>query len=50
MEARTKVQSDAAGVVGIPPIVDLDAHVVEPADVWSARLPSRYRHVGPRIE
>jgi predicted TIM-barrel fold metal-dependent hydrolase len=34
----------------IPPIVDLDSHVVEPADVWSSRLPARYRDVGPRIE
>jgi predicted TIM-barrel fold metal-dependent hydrolase len=34
----------------IPPIVDLDAHVVEPPDVWSSRLPARYRATGPRIE
>ena len=34
----------------IPPIVDVDAHVVEPPDVWSSRLPSRYREAGPRIE
>ncbi|MFZ0664246.1 MAG: amidohydrolase family protein [Acidimicrobiales bacterium] len=34
----------------IPLIVDLDAHVVEPRDVWSSRLPLRYRHTGPRIE
>jgi predicted TIM-barrel fold metal-dependent hydrolase len=34
----------------IPPIVDLDAHVVEPADVWSSRLPAKHRDVGPRIE
>ena len=34
----------------IPPIVDVDAHVVEPADVWTSRLPERYREVGPRIE
>jgi predicted TIM-barrel fold metal-dependent hydrolase len=34
----------------IPLIVDLDAHVVEPADVWASRLPARYRDVGPRIE
>jgi predicted TIM-barrel fold metal-dependent hydrolase len=30
--------------------VDLDAHVVEPPDVWSSRLPARYRDVGPHIE
>ena len=34
----------------IPRLVDVDAHVVEPADVWSSRLPTRYRDVGPRIE
>ena len=34
----------------IPPIVDVDAHVVEPADVWTSRLPLRYRDIGPRIE
>jgi predicted TIM-barrel fold metal-dependent hydrolase len=34
----------------IPPIVDLDAHVVEPPDVWSSRLPSRLRGNGPHIE
>jgi predicted TIM-barrel fold metal-dependent hydrolase len=34
----------------IPRIVDLDAHVVEPPEVWSSRLPARYREVGPRIE
>jgi predicted TIM-barrel fold metal-dependent hydrolase len=33
----------------IPPIVDVDAHVVEPADLWSSRLPARYRDVGPHI-
>ena len=33
----------------IPPIVDLDAHVVEPPDVWTSRLPARYRELGPRI-
>jgi predicted TIM-barrel fold metal-dependent hydrolase len=34
----------------IPPIVDMDAHVVEPADLWSSRLPAKYRDVGPRVE
>ncbi len=34
----------------IPLLVDVDAHVVEPADVWSSRLPAKYRDVGPRIE
>ena len=34
----------------IPPIIDVDAHVVEPGDVWTSRLPSRYKEIGPRIE
>jgi predicted TIM-barrel fold metal-dependent hydrolase len=33
----------------IPLLVDVDAHVVEPADVWSSRLPERYREIGPRV-
>jgi hypothetical protein len=33
----------------IPAIVDLDAHVVEPPELWISRLPARYRDVGPRI-
>jgi predicted TIM-barrel fold metal-dependent hydrolase len=31
-------------------IVDLDAHVVEPPNVWVDRLPARYRDVGPHVE
>jgi predicted TIM-barrel fold metal-dependent hydrolase len=34
----------------VPLIVDVDAHVVEPRDLWSSRLPAKYRDVGPRIE
>jgi predicted TIM-barrel fold metal-dependent hydrolase len=33
----------------IPAIVDVDAHVVEPPDVWTSRLPAKYREAGPRI-
>ena len=33
----------------IPWIVSLDDHVVEPPDLWSSRLPARYRDVGPRV-
>ena len=33
----------------IPPLVDMDAHVVEPPDLWSSRLPQRHRERGPRI-
>jgi predicted TIM-barrel fold metal-dependent hydrolase len=34
----------------LPGIVDLDAHLVEPPDVWTDRLPARYREQGPRVE
>jgi predicted TIM-barrel fold metal-dependent hydrolase len=37
-------------VAKIPPIVDLDAHVVESPDLWSSRLPAKYRDVGMRVE
>jgi predicted TIM-barrel fold metal-dependent hydrolase len=33
----------------IPLLVDVDAHVVESPDLWSSRLPARYRDVGPRL-
>jgi predicted TIM-barrel fold metal-dependent hydrolase len=39
-----------ARVSDIPPIVDLDAHLIEPADLWVSRLPARYRDVGPRVK
>jgi predicted TIM-barrel fold metal-dependent hydrolase len=41
---------DPVTVARIPPIIDLDAHVVEPPDVWSSRLPRRLRDTGPHIE
>ena len=33
----------------LPLIISVDDHVVEPATVWSDRLPSKYADVGPRI-
>jgi predicted TIM-barrel fold metal-dependent hydrolase len=33
----------------IPPLVDVDAHVLESPDLWSSRLPDRYRDLGPRL-
>jgi predicted TIM-barrel fold metal-dependent hydrolase len=33
----------------IPQLIDVDAHVVEPADLWSSRLPAALRDVGPHI-
>jgi predicted TIM-barrel fold metal-dependent hydrolase len=35
--------------VSFPQIVSVDDHVVEPPDLWSARLPARFRDVGPRV-
>ena len=37
-------------VARIPPLVDLDAHVVEPPGTWSDRLPAALVDRGPRIE
>lgn len=31
-------------------IVDVDTHVTEPFDLWSSRLPAKFREVGPRVE
>jgi len=33
----------------IPKIISVDDHVVEPPDLWSSRLPERFRERGPRI-
>jgi predicted TIM-barrel fold metal-dependent hydrolase len=45
----TVTAPDAEATATIPRIVDLDAHVVEPPDVWSSRLPARLREAGPHI-
>src|SRR5512143_517777 len=37
-------------IARIPPLVDMDAHGVEPPDLWTSRLPARYRDAGPRVE
>ena len=31
-------------------IIDADAHIIEPPDIWTSRLPSKYADVGPRVE
>jgi predicted TIM-barrel fold metal-dependent hydrolase len=36
--------------VEIPKIISVDDHVVEPPDLWTNRLPARYRDKGPRVE
>ena len=33
----------------LPWIISTDDHLVEPPDLWSSRLPARYRETGPRI-
>jgi predicted TIM-barrel fold metal-dependent hydrolase len=33
----------------IPWIVSLDDHVVEPPDLWTSRLPAKYRDIGPHV-
>ena len=33
----------------LPLIISVDDHVIEPPDVWTSRLPARYRDVGPRV-
>ncbi|WP_436771590.1 amidohydrolase family protein [Yinghuangia sp. YIM S09857] len=33
----------------LPLVVSVDDHVVEPPDVWTSRLPARYRDTGPRV-
>lgn len=36
-------------MTAIPPIVSADDHVVEPPDVWTTRLPRKYRDAGPHV-
>jgi predicted TIM-barrel fold metal-dependent hydrolase len=49
MTQQTEDEMTTATAAQIPWIISLDDHVVEPADLWSSRLPARYREVGPRI-
>jgi predicted TIM-barrel fold metal-dependent hydrolase len=35
--------------MGYPRIVSPDDHVLEPRELWTSRLPKRYREVGPRV-
>ena len=32
-----------------PLLISADDHVVEPPDVWTSRLPTRYQEIGPRV-
>jgi predicted TIM-barrel fold metal-dependent hydrolase len=55
MSLTSEPRSDSTPVPGlddggvIPWIISVDDHVLEPPDVWTSRLPERYRDVGPRI-
>ena len=31
-------------------IISVDDHIMEPPDLWTTRLPSKYKDVGPRVE
>ena len=37
-------------MIDIPRIISVDDHVVEPPDLWTDRLPSRYADRAPRVE
>ena len=39
-----------AATTPIPRIISVDDHVVEPAHVWTTRVPARFRDAAPRIE
>jgi predicted TIM-barrel fold metal-dependent hydrolase len=34
----------------IPKIISVDDHVIEPANVWTDRLPAKYREIGPHVK
>jgi predicted TIM-barrel fold metal-dependent hydrolase len=36
--------------VGVPKIISVDDHVVEPPTLWTERLPAKYLDRGPRVE
>jgi hypothetical protein len=42
-------REEAAAVVPFEGIVSADDHVVEPANLWSSRLPARFVDAGPRV-
>ncbi len=43
-------QGVAGWLDGLPRIVSVDDHVVEPSHVWQRWLPERFREQGPRVE
>ena len=49
MSATDTADADVQAEVG-PWVFDADGHVVEPADLWTRHLPSRFREYAPRVE
>src|SRR5260370_28238599 len=49
IEPAVVVASLIGRLAKTPPLIDMDAHVVEPPTVWSSRLPAALRDQGPRI-
>ena len=45
-----RTESIETRMARIPNLIDVDAHVIEPPDLWSSRLPKKYQDVGPRVE
>src|SRR5579864_3619864 len=31
-------------------VIDCDSHISEPADLWTSRLPAKFRHDAPHVE
>lgn len=36
-------------VESIPEIISVDDHIQEPADLWTSRLPAKFREIGPHV-
>ena len=47
--ASGMVTSMPVSARGLPKIISVDDHVVEPPHVWQDRLPEKYKDAGPRI-
>jgi predicted TIM-barrel fold metal-dependent hydrolase len=37
-------------VQGPIPLIDADSHILEPADLWTSRVPAKYRDAVPRVD
>ena len=42
--------TNASSARDIPWIVSVDDHVIDPANLWTSRLPAKWRDVGPHLE